>query len=103
MAYLSLRMILSDLPSPAEAGFALGSGLWPARAQAPAGNRFPPTDQVRGQAFRDHASCTGALATLHPTHRIARRPAALELNMRAETQNLVEEIKQSVRLLRRHL
>ena len=29
--------------------------------------------------------------------------AALELNMRAETQNLVEEIKQSVELLRRHL
>jgi hypothetical protein len=29
--------------------------------------------------------------------------AAMELNMRAETQNLVEEIKQSVRLLRRHL
>jgi len=33
-------MIFSDLTSPAEAGFALGSGLWPARAQAPAGNRF---------------------------------------------------------------
>jgi len=32
-------MVLSDLASPAEAGFALGSGLWPARAQAPAGNR----------------------------------------------------------------
>ena len=29
--------------------------------------------------------------------------AALELNMRAETQSLIEEIKQSVRLLRRHL
>src|SRR5659263_120767 len=28
-----LRMILSDLASPAEAGFALRSGLWPARAQ----------------------------------------------------------------------
>ena len=36
-----LRMIFSDLASPAEAGFALGSGLWPARAQAPAGTRFP--------------------------------------------------------------
>src|SRR5450759_340039 len=33
-------MVLSDLASPAEAGFALGSGLWPARAQAPAGNRL---------------------------------------------------------------
>jgi hypothetical protein len=45
-------MIFSDLPSPAEAGFALGSGrslpsgrasrgpVGPARAQAPAGNRF---------------------------------------------------------------
>jgi hypothetical protein len=29
--------------------------------------------------------------------------AALELSMRAETQNLVDEIKQSVLLLRRHL
>jgi hypothetical protein len=29
--------------------------------------------------------------------------AAMELEMRAETQNLVEDIKQSVRLLRRHL
>jgi hypothetical protein len=53
---LCLSMIFSDLPSPADlpspkrsrfgfaqagAGFALGSGLWPARAQAPAGNRFP--------------------------------------------------------------
>jgi hypothetical protein len=28
---------------------------------------------------------------------------AMEFSMRAETQNLVEEIKQSVRLLRRHL
>jgi len=27
----------------------------------------------------------------------------MEWNMRAETENLVEEIKQSVRLLRRHL
>jgi hypothetical protein len=50
-------MIFFDLPSPADlpspkrsrfgfaqagAGFALGSGLWPARAQAPAGNRYPP-------------------------------------------------------------
>jgi hypothetical protein len=31
------------------------------------------------------------------------RSAAMEFDMRAETQNLVEEIKQSVRLLRRHL
>ena len=29
--------------------------------------------------------------------------AAMEFDMRAETQNLIEEIKQSVRLLRRHL
>ena len=29
--------------------------------------------------------------------------AALESNMRAETESLVDEIKQSVRLLRRHL
>jgi hypothetical protein len=36
-------MIFSDLPSPAEAGF------------AKAGNRFPPPDQVRRHAFRDHA------------------------------------------------
>jgi hypothetical protein len=29
--------------------------------------------------------------------------AAMEISMRAETQNLVDDIKQSVRLLRRHL
>jgi hypothetical protein len=29
--------------------------------------------------------------------------AAMELSMRAETQGLIEEIKQSLRLLRRHL
>src|SRR5450759_1910541 len=28
------KIMYSDLTSPAEAGFALGSGLWPARAQA---------------------------------------------------------------------
>jgi len=38
-------MIFSELPSPAEAGV------------AKAGNRFPPSDQVRGQAFQDHAVC----------------------------------------------
>jgi hypothetical protein len=32
-----------------------------------------------------------------------RNKADKEESMRAETQNLVEEIKQSVRLLRRHL
>jgi hypothetical protein len=32
-----------------------------------------------------------------------RNKAGMEESMRAETQNLVEEIKQSVRLLRRHL
>ena len=36
---------LFRLPSSAEAGF------------AKAGNRFPPSDKVRGQAFRDHALC----------------------------------------------
>jgi hypothetical protein len=42
-------MIFSDLASPAEAGFALGSGLWPARAQAPAGNRRQP--RIRSEAM----------------------------------------------------
>jgi hypothetical protein len=37
------RMISSDLPSLAEAGF------------AKAGNRLPPPARVRGQAFPDHA------------------------------------------------
>jgi hypothetical protein len=53
--------------------------------------------------------CAAAIATLNPLQRTRTAPpslcdwAAVELNMRAETQNLVEEIKQSVRLLRRHL
>jgi hypothetical protein len=34
---------------------------------------------------------------------LAAAAAALELKMRAETQKLVEEIKQSMALLRRHL
>jgi len=38
----SLSMIVSDLPSPAEAGF------------AKAGNPVPPPDHVRGRLFRDH-------------------------------------------------
>jgi hypothetical protein len=37
------------------------------------------------------------------SHESIAAPAAMEFSMRAETQNLVEEIKQSVRLLRRHL
>jgi len=44
-------MIFSDLASPTEAGFALGSGLWPARAQAPAGNRFPSPIGVEDMLF----------------------------------------------------
>jgi hypothetical protein len=40
-------MILSDLPSSAEAGF------------AKTGNRFPLPDQARWQAFRDHALFCG--------------------------------------------
>jgi hypothetical protein len=43
-------MIFSELTSPAEAGFALGSGLWPARAQASAGNRSI-SDQVEDKLF----------------------------------------------------
>jgi len=38
-------MSLSDLASPAEAGF------------AKAGNRQPPSDQVQGHAFPGHAPC----------------------------------------------
>jgi hypothetical protein len=45
-------MIFSDLASPAEAGF------------AKAGNRYAPTDQVRGQAFRDHALTLLAILVL---------------------------------------
>jgi hypothetical protein len=42
--------------------------------------------------------CGSSSGTLHPEQ--LRRGV---IEMRAETQNLVEEIKQSVRLLRRHL
>jgi len=40
-----------------------------------------------------------------PSHRLRITPpaAAVEFIMRAETQGLIEEIKQSLRLLRRHL
>jgi len=49
-------------------------------------------------------SCAGALATLNPPHVDSyRRFSGIGLDMRAETQSLVEEIKQSLRLLRRHL
>jgi hypothetical protein len=48
-------------------------------------------------------SCAKSPATLNPHDTIERRFAAMDFNMRAETLNLVEEIKQSVRLLRRHL
>jgi hypothetical protein len=53
---------------------------------------------------RNRECCAGAVATLNPQHTTQRAAhAASEFDMRAETQNLVEEIKQSVRLLRRHL
>jgi hypothetical protein len=42
--------------------------------------------------------CSTTSGTLH-----AEQFAVRDESMRAETQNLVEEIKQSVRLLRRHL
>jgi hypothetical protein len=49
--------------------------------------------------------CADPVASLNPRHlnQTDAAAAAMEFNMRAETQNLVEEIKQSVRLLRRHL
>ena len=51
-----------------------------------------------------NSGCVGWVASLNPPHTNQNDAlAALEITMRAETQNLVEEIKQSVRLLRRHL
>jgi hypothetical protein len=49
--------------------------------------------------------CVATLATLNPAHIDSENAAsaAMDLNMRAETQSLVEEIKQSLKLLRRHL
>jgi hypothetical protein len=51
-----------------------------------------------------HGGCAGPVPSLNPRH-MNQSPLrrAMEFSMRAETQNLVEEIKQSVRLLRRHL
>ncbi len=56
------------------------------------------------EPLRHLESCAAALATLNPPHiESKRRHGGSGMNMRAETQSLVEEIKQSVRLLRRHL
>ena len=67
-------MILSDLPSSAEAGF------------AKAGNRFPPSDQVRGQAFSGSCSseqlCRSPRASAHDgliQHRQKRRAVAAQM------------------------
>jgi hypothetical protein len=52
------------------------------------------------------AGCAIGAATLHPAHpdsASAGVAPAVEDNMRAETKSLVEEIKQSMALLRRHL
>jgi hypothetical protein len=46
------------------------------------------------------ADCTFGAAPLHP---IEHGKRAVEIPMRAEIERLVEEIKQSVGLLRRHL
>jgi hypothetical protein len=57
-----LSMIFSDLPSPAEASN-VRTKVWRSFAQAE--NRLPPTDQVRGQAFRDHALAGRHFAKQH--------------------------------------
>src|SRR6202162_923033 len=69
-------MFFSALASPAEAGFALGSGLWPARAQAPAGNRFPPRIKSRTSFSGSCATRCGRRARRRPGGKITAEPRA---------------------------
>ena len=64
-----------------------------------AGISTPPSKVVKWQGRH----CTGGRQSLHPAGTNESELHRRVIAMRAETQKIVEEIKQSVGLLRRHL